>query len=244
MRSITVLNAASTIRKCLDSVLAQKGVHIQLIVMDGGSSDGTCDIVVGEYVSRLGYFQSEKDDGIYDAWNKAILYSCGDWVCFIGADDAFVSGDSLKQLIDVVQDPDVDLAISRGTYVDSAGRRIRDFGGPWDWNKLIHYVTFCHPGTLHSRTLLSRVGPFDTRYRIAADYDFFMRAGPSTKAVFLNHPTILVGADGVSRTRAQLAFGEHAEIQSRYKHLSSAAIARGRFVAVTKYLFRRILRLA
>jgi glycosyltransferase involved in cell wall biosynthesis len=240
---VAVLNGAKTIRRCLDSIVSQRDVEKEVIVLDGLSTDGTVEIV-REYSDHLHRFESKKDGGIYSAWNQAIEYSTGDWVCFLGADDAFTSEHSLHDLLCSVNDDTTEIVASRGNLVDESGRTIKVFGGPWIWERVIHYVTFCHPGMLHSRELLKRVGTFDTKYRIGADYDFFMRAGPSTKAIFVDEAKVFVGNAGISRSRAELAFREHYEIQRKYGYLSNAAILKTKIVATLKYKLKRVLGLA
>src|SRR5690606_34585060 len=83
---ISVFNGAKTLQKCLDSVAGQTYAARELIVIDGGSTDGTQQIL-RHNAGRLAYWVSEPDRGTYHAWNKALAQASGDWSCFLGADD-------------------------------------------------------------------------------------------------------------------------------------------------------------
>ena len=82
-------NAVSTIEETILSVIKQSYVNIEYIIIDGGSTDGTLDIIK-KYQSKISYWVSEHDNGIYDAMNKGIAYATGDWIYFLGADDLLV----------------------------------------------------------------------------------------------------------------------------------------------------------
>jgi glycosyltransferase involved in cell wall biosynthesis len=94
---VAVLNRAATVKRCLESIEAQDYPAKELIVMDGGSTDGTLTLLE-EYRSHMAYFESASDRGIYHAWNKALKHACGEWVCFLGADDFFWSPHALTEM--------------------------------------------------------------------------------------------------------------------------------------------------
>ena len=83
---IPVLNQKQMLEKALESVFNQDFKNYELIVIDGGSEDGTLD-VVQQYHQQISYYESTKDKNVYDAMNKAIDKSNGDWLYFMGADD-------------------------------------------------------------------------------------------------------------------------------------------------------------
>ncbi len=89
---IAVRNGAGTLQRALDSVFEQTYDDIELIVMDGASSDGT-QAILERNAARIAYWRSEPDGGIYQAWNKALDHVTGDWICFLGADDRFHASD-------------------------------------------------------------------------------------------------------------------------------------------------------
>ncbi|MDL5501794.1 MAG: glycosyltransferase, partial [Candidatus Methanoperedens sp.] len=81
-----VYNGAKTLQRCIDSVSNQSYLNKELIIIDGGSTDGTIEILRSSQ-DKITYWQSGPDNGIYDAWNKALDHARGDWICFLGSDD-------------------------------------------------------------------------------------------------------------------------------------------------------------
>src|ERR1700748_1400497 len=86
-----VFNGQPHIAGCLESVLEQDYPNIEHIVMDGCSIDGTVD-VLRRYDDQIAYWKSERDSGVYDAWNKGLAEARGEWICFLGSDDEFLPG--------------------------------------------------------------------------------------------------------------------------------------------------------
>jgi glycosyltransferase involved in cell wall biosynthesis len=93
-----VFNAKDTVRTCIDSVLAQGVDNLEYIVVDGGSTDGTLEILRG-YEARLTRLISEPDEGIYDAMNKGLKLATGQFVHFLNADDKYVSPTVLSYIL-------------------------------------------------------------------------------------------------------------------------------------------------
>ena len=92
-----VYNDVRQIRRTLDSFFSQTWEEKELIVIDGGSSDGTADII-REYADRIAWWCSESDGGIYDALNKGILHCTGDWINVLNSGDVFISGNTLEEI--------------------------------------------------------------------------------------------------------------------------------------------------
>lgn len=94
---IATYNAGNTLNTCLTSIVEQKSSEIELLIIDGGSTDNTLDIA-HSYGDKIDVLISEPDKGIYDAWNKGISYSTGHWIMFIGADDILVDNSLLPYM--------------------------------------------------------------------------------------------------------------------------------------------------
>lgn len=101
-----VYNDAAHIRETMESFFCQTWPEKEYIVIDGGSTDGTADII-REYADRLAYWCSEKDEGIYDAMNKGISHATGDWINFLNSGDTFATQNALEQLISYESDADI-----------------------------------------------------------------------------------------------------------------------------------------
>ena len=172
-----VYNNRDTISAALDSALRQAGVNLQLVVIDGGSTDGTLD-VLRSYADRLDVLISEPDRGIYDALNKGIQRASGEVVGFLHSDDLFADPGVLSRIGAVFADPAVGAAYGDLVYVRKdnpdqvvrywragvfSGRRLR-----WGWMPP-------HPTLYVRRHVYEQHGLFDTSFRIAADYDFILR---------------------------------------------------------------------
>ncbi len=170
------LDAARTIERTIASVTAPGGPTIEYVVVDGGSTDGTLDIVRREAAAgRIARFVSEKDRGIADAFNKGIRLCTGDVVGIINADDRYLPG-ALRAVEEAyrVGPPD---DVVYGNMIWERGevrRRIRPRPLPWAWK----YVDspFDHPTMFVPRPVYERVGGYDVAFRYAMDYDFYLRA--------------------------------------------------------------------
>lgn len=172
-----VLNGAAHIQQTIDSVREQKGVSVEHIVIDGGSTDGTVDIVRSAS-SSIAYWKSEKDSGIADAMNKGIAQSRGTWLLFLQSDDHLICDHSLRDALSIAKRTRKDSSDILSFAINLAGkddkqRVIRPRGfGPWMNVK----CGILHQGALIKNELFSRIGSFDPQFRIAMDHDFFLRA--------------------------------------------------------------------
>jgi len=211
---VATLNAASTLPACLDSIRSQTYVSKEVTIIDGGSTDGT-QSVVGRYGDLVADWVSEPDHGIYDAWNKGVERSSGEWICFLGADDSFAAPDVLAKLVELASDRgEVDLVHGKSRVYDAQGRLKRIHGADWEWRTFKRAMgVIAHPGALHHRVVFDRLGKFKTRFRIAGDYEFLLRAGPGLRTAFLDEVVVDMGGGGVSNSRALAAMAEAYRVQ-------------------------------
>lgn len=201
-----VFNGAKTLRATIDSIVPQLSDDVEYIVIDGGSSDGTQDIIT-RYANHLAYWSSEPDGGIYDAWNKGLARASGRYISFIGADDVLLLDAIRVYLNSTRQWPEIEYWSSKVVLGHMAGRVI---GQKWRWRRFRRYMTVAHVGSLHRRDLFDRFGTYDTSYRIAGDYEFLLRAGASLKTGFVDQVTVLMGKEGVSNKFVLQALAETA----------------------------------
>lgn len=198
---IAVYDGASTLERTLDSLASQTRLPDEVVVMDGGSSDGTQAILArrGDVVTL---WQTARDKGIYDAWNKALAHVTADWVAFLGADDYLWDRDVLQRLASAVAAAPVGTPFIYGRLidVDATGKVLGVRGRPWSASRdrFAVEMTLPHPGMLHRRSLCFALGGFDTCYRIAGDYALLrpvlLRADP----VFVNLVVVAAQEGGVS----------------------------------------------
>ena len=159
-------NAADTIEKTMLSVLNQTYHDIEYIIIDGGSTDGTVEII-RKYADRIAYWVSEPDKGIYDAMNKGIKVATGEWINFMNAGDEFVDANVLDKLFFAKTVANVDVIYGNTLMKYTEGISFTKV-------KEIDYIQkgmpFCHQSSFVRNGAIER---FDTNYQIAADYNFF-----------------------------------------------------------------------
>jgi glycosyltransferase involved in cell wall biosynthesis len=192
---ITVcLNSATTIQDTVRSVVAQDWHDLEHIVIDGGSTDGTLEILQRLQHDRLRVYTGP-DEGMYDAMNQGIKHAVGEYVGFLNADDFFASENSIRLVASYLLDSKIDCVLGSVQFVDrdgavGRGRRYstRSFR-PW-WLRI--GVMPPHPG-FYIRTSLARsLGGFDITYRIAADFDLIARVILKHRAQWVALPSPIV----------------------------------------------------
>ncbi len=206
---IATLNAESCIDRLIESIINQKYDDIEIIIIDGNSKDNTLEFLK-KYTQNIDFLLSETDKGIYDAWNKGIKVSKGDWIMFLGADDVLMYNtlDIYKRHIDQISiGKEPDLISSKRMMVNRSGKVIREVGGKWIWPQCLKSMMISHPGALHNKTLFTRYGDYDVTYKIAGDYEFLLRANSTLSTDFINSVTVLVSEGGISDSI--LAIKEH-----------------------------------
>lgn len=195
---IATYNAAETLNRCLDSIVTQLTTDTELVIIDGGSKDNTNDIIKS-YGNKVSIHISEPDKGIYDAWNKGIKLSHGDWVMFIGADDK-LRPNAINIYLNKIKDTTNQcllISCKRNMY-SLNGKLIRTVGCRWEWPSCLKGMPISHPGALHNKKLFDEVGLFNISYRISGDYELLMRKATSLNAEFIDVVNIDVYEGGVS----------------------------------------------
>lgn len=197
-----VHNRQKTVGQAIESVLSQSYPAVESIVIDGASTDGTL-AVLEAYRPRLGMLISERDQGIYDALNKGIKHATGDVVGFLHADDIFENSEVLAKVAAAFQDPTIDAVYGDLVYVkhDDISQVIRYWkSGHYDDAALLRGWMPPHPTFYVRRSVYERLGGFDTRYRIAADYDTVLRflAVGKIRAAYIPEVMVRMRAGGIS----------------------------------------------
>ena len=164
-----VYNGKDEIERTLESVKSQTFQDKEYIIIDGGSTDGTLDIV-GKYKSHVDVLVSERDKGIYDAMNKGALLAHGEWIVYMNAGDAFASENVLQEIFSSGHDySDVDVIYGDMLSCYTAAPLVIK---PKPLSMLKYRMIFCHQSS-YIRADLMRKYPFDLRYRYVADFDLF-----------------------------------------------------------------------
>lgn len=190
-------NEAANIERTLESVTRQTYGDIEYIVIDGGSTDGTVD-VIKRYGEKIAFWTSERDKGIYDGMNKGLAKCTGDYVIFCNAGDRFAAEDTLAKLANAAEKEDLpDLVYGDGASEINGRLMVRTAHGP----KFMPFgMPACHESMLYKRSLIEKLNlRYDTSYRIAADYKFtyqFVKA--AEMFAYVPSPVIVFSEGGVS----------------------------------------------
>jgi glycosyltransferase involved in cell wall biosynthesis len=195
---VATWNAARAFERCVASIEEQTFTDWELLVPDGGSTDGTVDLI-RKHERSIAWWQSGRDGGIYDAWNQAIGRARGEYVCFLGADDAWADKNALADLFAATGGRGYDLVTSRAWVEDPVSKKTWEFGSAWDFRRIGRKMVVCHPGLLHSRALFEKYGLFDTRFRITGDLDFLLRLPEDLATLHVDAITVRVELGGISR---------------------------------------------
>jgi len=172
-----VYNNKLHIKDCIESVLRQNYKNIEYIIIDGGSTDGTID-VVKQYLSKIAKFISEKDTGIYDAMNKGISIATGDIIGFLNSDDMYANDGVLANVVSVFNSGNVDSVYGDLVYVsrNNKEKTIRYWNAgqyyPGAFRKGWHPP---HTAFFVKKTVYEKYGNFDLDFKIAGDYEIMLR---------------------------------------------------------------------
>lgn len=186
---VAIKNGAATIQRCIDSFARQTLPAKELIIMDGGSADGTVEIIRAN-AKTISYWESRADKGISQAWNRALRHTKGEWIIFLGADDFFYDD---KVFADFMQKCSAVSGKQRIIYgqinLISANLDIISTSGQ-EWSE-VQAVFFSekmmipHQACFHHHTVFKDYGLFDENLTIVADYDFLLRILKNEMPLFL-----------------------------------------------------------
>lgn len=197
-------NAAQLIERTLLSVERQQYAPLETIVVDGGSTDGTLDIV-RRHEGHITKWVSEPDGGIFDAMNKGVRMASGEWVIFLNAGDTFAAADVLARVFAVRRNAGILYGdVVKDGVVKKAPAHYR----------LYHRMLFCHQSALTRRQLLQDC-PFDVRHRMSADLKFFlMQWQRHSRFEYVGMPIADFDTTGVSNARRSVGLHDNMRVMS------------------------------
>jgi glycosyltransferase involved in cell wall biosynthesis len=208
-------NEIDGIQRTIRSVCSQEFQNFEWVVIDGGSTDGTLDELL-RAKSRISCLVSEKDEGIFNAMNKGLSLSHGEYVIFMNGGDSFYDENSMS-LYEQNSGPDV----IYGNLVFTGNEdRLKKYPHHIDRRDFLR-KTLPHQASAVKRELLDRVGGFDESYKIAGDYDFFAKLFQSKQvtSVHIDHPLAKFDDSGISSQTKQRKIGRRENHRVRWSHV-------------------------
>lgn len=242
-----VYNNHSTITECIQSVMAQTYHKIEHIVIDGGSTDGT-QKQIEPFKSKLAYYISEKDKGLYDALNKGIQKATGDIIGVLHSDDLFYEPDTVQRIVDTYKKTNAHIVYAHGLYVERHNtdkvRRIYP-SKPFRMRYLLFGWVPLHTTIYVRRELFSKYGLYDTQYQIAGDYEMTLRwlTNKEIKSSYLNHFVVKMRMGGKSTTASlqKKKSTEDLHIINRYKLQGAYTLGCKIARKIPQYIVPRVL---
>lgn len=185
-------NAAAVLEETILSVVSQSYHHIEYIIVDGASTDGT-SALIEKYRNYIHTVVSEPDNGIYDAMNKGMKLATGDYLCFLNAGDSLHEDDTLANMVHSIHAKTLPDVIYGQTSIVDASRhflRMRRHSAPevLTWKSFKQGMLVCHQAFFAKRTLAE---PYDLRYRFSADFDWCIRIMKKAKVMHNTHLTLI-----------------------------------------------------
>lgn len=237
------LNQAQSIAQCFESVIGQSYPRIEYIVLDGGSTDGTLE-VIERYRAEIDQFVSEPDSGPFDAMNKGIGMATGEFVLILNSDDWY-DPDAVRSLVDAAQRSAADVVHAQAHIVDMDDKVVETRGSWHHDGILTSIMPYKHETMLVRRDVYQRFGHYDPGYQIIADYEYAIRlylAG--CRFEYLPRPLLYFRLGGLSRRaldekireRGRLFHALHPFLSSRDAHRLAVGVhAWRRFLLLLRY---------
>jgi glycosyltransferase involved in cell wall biosynthesis len=197
-------NSAQTIEKTIKSIESQTYQNIQYIVIDGGSTDNTVEII-NKHIGVISDFISEPDNGLYDAMNKGIAMATGDLIGILNSDDTFYSDSVVEQIAKFHYQNIIDASIGNILQHSETGKVVRNYTSRY-WNPMKLKIGFMppHPSIFFKRELFNQFGNYELSFKIGADYElitrFFLKNNIRWKYSGITTTAMLVGGLSSSGT--------------------------------------------
>lgn len=215
---ITVtFNAEKVLDETLKSAVQQTYKNIELVIVDGGSTDHTLEIA-RKYSDITGTLISEKDQGIYDAMNKGIRAAKGEWVYFLNAGDSFYSKDVLKQFFEGNAHADKDFLYAKVQTIHEPTGVDYLNGKPVSFNDFYFSYPICHQATFTRKAVFDRIGLFDIGLKLASDTEWFVRLfrEDEHRTEFINEVVAFYDVQGASYHKRMQGYKEFLRFIPKY----------------------------
>lgn len=225
-------NAAHWLERTVLSILSQSYPNIEYLIIDGGSTDGTVDIIK-QYAPGIAFWLSEPDEGLYDAMNKGLKHASGDYVWFINAGDMLQTADTIQRIVMKISKRRTlpDIIYGETAIVNAEGKMVgmRRLRAPKNltWKSFRMGMLVCHQSFIVKRSIAPE---YDLHYRLSADYDWCIRCMKLAKSIY-NTKIVLTDylEDGLSTAQRSASLKERYEIMCKYYGKFATVILHGWF---------------
>jgi len=220
---ITVVrNGAATIEDTILSVASQAYPLVEHIIIDGGSTDGTVDLI-RKHMDKIAVVKSEPDRGMYDAMNKGLALASGDIVGFLNADDTYADHHVLTEIADTIEGKNVDAAYGDLIYIDrlNAGKVVRYWKSQAYQDSLFEKGWMpAHPTFYAKKRVYEKYGGYDLAYRRQSDFELTMRflAVHKIKSAYIPRVLVRMRSGGASRELMHILEGNIEAYRACRKH--------------------------
>ncbi|BBB24033.1 glycosyl transferase, family 2 [Isorropodon fossajaponicum endosymbiont JTNG4] len=207
-----VFNGVKFLEETIKSVINQTYDNIEYIIIDGGSTDGTIDIIK-KYEDKIAYWVSESDKGIYDAMNKGVDAATGNWINFMNAEDKFYSNTTIEKIFNTKQYTTKiiygDVIIDYGNFLKV--KKAKNFNKLWQGMVCSHQSTFIE-------SKYHKENKFILKYSIAGDFNFFYNVfKQNDKTTYIQNIIAIISLDGVSDINRLTAIRQNHRIINNHK---------------------------
>lgn len=181
-------NQADYLEQTIQSVLAQDYPHIEYMVIDGASSDGSVEIV-RRYADRLAWWVSEPDRGQAEAINKGMQRAHGEIVAWLNSDDLYLPGAVSRAVAALQANPALGLVFGDALTIDSQGKPLHALVfGDWGLEDLIRFRIICQPAVFMRRLVLEQAGFLDPAYHMMLDHQLWLRMAQQAPVQYIGQP--------------------------------------------------------
>jgi len=217
-----VRNGEKTLEETILSVINQTYANVEYIVIDGASADGTLDII-RKYEDKIDYWMSEPDKGIYDAMNKGIALSCGDYIALLNSDDWYELN-ACELIVNKINEVNADVYYAMMRVLNEKKEVLFIYGYT---DRVLYRYMIAHP-TCFIKKEIYKLYQYDTKYKSSADYDFIIRLKKNnSNFVFIEHIIANFRSGGIS-------YSISAQIET------SKILRKYRLINIFAYIIRRL----
>ena len=240
-----VFNGEKYLGQTIKSIINQTYKNFEYIMIDGGSTDGTLEIIK-KYEDKISYWVSEKDNGISDAFNKGVMAAKGDYINFQGDGDGFLSSETLEEIFKDIKAGESSIISTRIQRVDEKGNEIytSKFVNNFDKRSLLFRMSLPHQGLFVPKSYFDKYGLFDLNNKFCMDYEHLLRS-------YQNFPSVItkdiISArwrdDGIGNGRTLEIFKEYDKIKRDNKVASVLVLDIIKYWILFKYGIKNLISL-